>query len=277
MIFITNGSDSIPGSVSKQGQNTMPKQSVNNRGSGESEQTSTSQQDNGKPVSNTVPMESASTEKGGGGLSIVVIDDHEIVSLGVEHAFANADVPAEFFYARSTQDVPVYLGDRAVVILDLRLHDGSTPTESLAFLELRNLPAVVYTSADDPVLVREAIRAGAMAIVRKSAPAQELIQNVLAAADGQPSAGLDWAAALDVDRDFVGKLTETERAILEKYAAGEAAESIAHELAFSIHTVNKTVARVRDKYRQEGRKVESRVDLFRRAAEDGLISYFEPK
>lgn len=210
-----------------------------------------------------------------GMLSVVVIDDHEIVFLGVQHAFGAANVPAQFFYADSVHNIPKNLAAPAVAVLDLRLHDGSRPAESLGYLHSRGLPAVVYTSADNPVLVREAIGAGALAVVRKSAPPSELVDSILAAAEGEPSAGLDWAAALDADRDFVTEnLTKNEMAILALYASGETAEQIARRLSFSIHTVNKSVARIREKYRLDGRNVESRIDLFRRAAEDGVVSYF---
>lgn len=105
-----------------------------------------------------------------GALAIVVIDDHEIVFLGVQHAFSEAGVSADFFYADSVHKVPTPLRRPAVAVLDLRLHDGSRPAESLGHLHRLGLPTVVYTSADNPVLVREAIGAGALAVVRKSAP-----------------------------------------------------------------------------------------------------------
>ena len=94
-----------------------------------------------------------------GALSIVVIDDHEIVFLGVQHAFSEAGVSADFFYADSVHKVPTLLRLPAVAVLDLRLHDGSRPAESLGYLHRLGLPTVVYTSADNPVLVREAIGA----------------------------------------------------------------------------------------------------------------------
>lgn len=208
-------------------------------------------------------------------LSVAVIDDHEIVAFGVQRILETHNLDAKIFYSVSAIQVSADVKDPAVAVLDLRLHDGSTPTESIEILNRRGLPVVVYTSADDPVLVREAIAGGAMAVVRKSSPPEELVQTIIAAANGEPSAGLDWAAALDADRDFVAEnLTANETAILQLYASGETAEQISRSLSFSIHTVNKAVARIREKYRLAGRNVESRIDLFHRAAEDGIVSYF---
>ena len=207
-----------------------------------------------------------------GALAIVVIDDHEIVFLGVQHAFSEAGVSADFFYADSVHKVPTLLRLPAVAVLDLRLHDGSRPAESLGYLHRLGLPTVVYTSADNPVLVREAIGAGALAVVRKSAPPSELVESILAASEGRPSAGLDWAAALDADRDFVTEnLTKNETAILALYASGETAERVAQQLFISRETVLDHIRRIRTKYAAIDRPAPSKLDLYRRAVEDGII------
>ncbi len=208
-------------------------------------------------------------------LSVVVVDDHPVIGHGVRLIFEqhrlNVTVKAvQSVFDISEDDLP------DVLVLDLRLQDGTTPAQSIAHADQLGLPVVIYTSADDPVLVREAIAAGALAIARKSAPEQELVAAVLAAADGEPSASLDWAAALDADQDWVAdSLTEFETQVLALYAGGQSAAEVAAALFYSVHTVNKAVSRIRDKYRSSGRPADTRVDLFRRAAEDGLISYFD--
>ena len=164
---------------------------------------------------------------------------------------------------------------RVLVILDLRLEDGSTPTQNLREIEQRGLPVIAYTSAESPILVREAIAGGVLAIVRKSGPSSDLVRAIQDALDGRPSASLDWAAALDADEDFVVEyLAPIEADVLAHYAEGEKSETVARILSLSKNTVNTYVARIRDKYRAAGRPADTRVDLFRRAAEDGLVSYY---
>jgi len=98
----------------------------------------------------------------------------------------------------------------------------------------------------------------------------------VAAADGVTFPTPDWAAALDADEDFVAEhLSDLEAHILAHYASGESSASVARALSVSKNTVNTYIARIRDKYRESGRPAESRVDLFRRAAEDGLVSYYD--
>lgn len=230
--------------------------------------------DTGLPSPGTIgePPRSASHS---GPLSILVVDDHHVVGYGVRLIFEAVGIPATVTVISSVVDL-ASLPRPDVVVLDLRLHDGSTPTQSINTLHQVGLPVVVYTSGDDPMLVREAIAAGALAIIRKSAPEQELVSAVLAATKGEPSASLDWAAALDTDCDWVAdNLTNLETQILSHYACGQSAAEVAKELFYSVHTINKVVARIRDKYRIAGRPADSRVDLFRRAAEDGIVSYFD--
>ena len=95
---------------------------------------------------------------------------------------------------------------------------------------------------------------------------------VRAAADGEAVPGPDWASALDADEDFVARhLTSTEAGVLTYYASGATSGVVAREMDLSLATVNTYVTRIRNKYRAAGRPVHSRVDLFRRAVEDGLL------
>lgn len=205
---------------------------------------------------------------------IVVIDDHRVVGLGVKAAFEAQCADASISWYPTVPDAPWEHGQ--VAVLDLRLADGSAPDENIADINGRGVPVVVYTSGDDPYLVRRAIAGGALSIVRKSAPPEDLVEAVLAASDGATCPTPDWAAALDADEDFVAsRLSDLEARILAHYASGERSGSVARALNVSKNTVNTYIARIREKYRESGRPAESRVDLFRRAAEDGLLSYFD--
>ena len=205
---------------------------------------------------------------------IVVIDDHRVVGLGVKAAFENRGVDVSISWVPTAREARWKRGQ--VAVLDLRLADGSAPDTNIAYINGYGVPVVVYTSGDDPYLVRRAIAGGALSIIRKSAPPEDLVEAVLAAADGATFPTPDWAAALDADEDFVADhLSDLEVRILTHYASGESSACVARTLNVSKNTVNTYIARIRDKYREAGRHAESRVDLFRRAAEDGLVSYFE--
>lgn len=203
---------------------------------------------------------------------IGIIDDHPAVAGGVGaildaqpglHTVATAASVAELLRPGDHFDA---------ILLDLTLADGSIPTENLATLRETGVPVLVYTSGDQPALVREAARAGATGMIRKSEPPSVLVDAVHALLRGEVVASADWAAALDFDPDFVRvHLSPREAEVLGHYAAGETAERVAALLFISRETVLDHIRRIRLKYAQADRPAPTKVDLYRRAVEDGLV------
>jgi DNA-binding NarL/FixJ family response regulator len=77
---------------------------------------------------------------------------------------------------------------------------------------------------------------------------------------------------LDFDPEFVRvHLSPREAEVLGLYASGETAERVAALLFISRDTVLDHIRRVRTKYAQVDRAAPTKVDLYRRAVEDGLI------
>lgn len=158
------------------------------------------------------------------------------------------------------------------MLLDLNLADGSTPAQNVATLAALGVPVLVYTSGDRPQLVREAARAGADGMVRKSEAPEVIVYAVRAMLAGEVPTSADWAAALDSDPDFVdAQLSPREAEVLGLYASGETAERVASLLFISRETVLDHIRRIRAKYAQARRAAPTKVDLYRRAVEDGLI------
>lgn len=159
-----------------------------------------------------------------------------------------------------------------IVLLDLILADGSRPAGNVANLTSRGIPVLAYTSGDRPELVQEAGRAGAMGVIRKSEPPKRLIIAIQAVLRGEVVASPDWAAAIDTDDEFVtAQLTAREAEVLALYASGETAERVARRLYISRVTVIDHIRRIRAKYVAVDRPANSKVDLYLRAVEDGII------
>jgi DNA-binding CsgD family transcriptional regulator len=72
------------------------------------------------------------------------------------------------------------------------------------------------------------------------------------------------------------RLSRCEQQVLALYAAGAKAQTVATRLGVSGDTVNTYVRRVRQKYDRAGRPAASRIDLYRRAVEDGLVGDSAP-
>jgi DNA-binding NarL/FixJ family response regulator len=208
---------------------------------------------------------------------VALIDDHESVRLGLEAACVRA-VTKEVVFSGSS--VTEYLAWREssgaapadVVVLDLTLGDGTTVTENVRSLVTDGSSVIIHSVADRPAAVREALAAGAAGIVSKSAPIDDVIAAVRTVARGEPLNNVEWASAVEGDREFAdAQLSAREREVLRLYATGLPLKVVADRLGVAYSTAKENITRVRVKYVEVGRPAPTKVDLLRRAMEDGIV------
>jgi DNA-binding NarL/FixJ family response regulator len=118
---------------------------------------------------------------------ILVVDDHLVVREGLRWMLgpdSGIEIAAEAETgARGLEAIEADRPD--VVLLDIHLPDGSG-LDFLTTIRSRfpGLPVVMLTMSDEPAYVEEAVRAGAVGYLLKSAPRAELIRAIEAAAAG---------------------------------------------------------------------------------------------
>lgn len=210
-------------------------------------------------------------------IRVALIDDHESVRLGLEAACSRTD---HLRVAFSGQSVAAYLDWRTltnenpadVVVLDLTLGDGATVTENVTRLVHDGSPVIIHSVADRPAAVREALVAGAAGVVSKASRIDDVISAIGTVAQGNALDNVEWASAVDGDRDFAdAQLSSRERDVLRLYAAGLPLKTVAERLGVAYSTAKENITRVRVKYVEVGRPAPTKVDLLRRAMEDGLV------
>ena len=208
---------------------------------------------------------------------VALIDDHESVRLGLEAACARAQKVVVF----SGSDVTGYLDWRSfngappadVVVLDLTLGDGTTVTENVRRLVADGSSIIIHSVADRPAAVREALAAGAAGVVSKASPIGDVIAAISTVAGGEPLNNVEWASAVEGDRAFAdAQLSARERDVLRLYAAGLPLKVVADRLGVAYSTAKENITRVRVKYVEVGRPAPTKVDLLRRAMEDGILA-----
>lgn len=214
--------------------------------------------------------ESAAPRAATGPWRVGVVDDHESVVEGLKSIIDSGDGMTFVAGAATVDDLLAQRVDMDLVVLDLRLADGSSPSVNVATLSARDIRTLVYTSGDELYLVRQAAAAGVMGVLRKSVGRAEIQSAIRVAASGQHVATMDWAAALDSDPDFVD-LPPRLRQVLQLYASGESTQRVAGETGLSAETVTDYVNRIRRRYRDAGRPAPTKTDLFKRAVEDGWL------
>ncbi|MGO1848664.1 MULTISPECIES: response regulator transcription factor [unclassified Microbacterium] len=208
-------------------------------------------------------------------IRVALIDDHESVRLGLVAAIRRAGWEAIYAGASVADFLAWRQAERAaaadVVLLDLTLGDGTTVTENVTRLA-RESSVIIHSVADRPSAVREALVAGAAGVVSKASPLDDVIDAVGVVARGDQLNNVEWASAVEGDRAFAdAQLSIREREVLRMYAAGLPLKAVAERLGVAYSTAKENVTRVRVKYTEVGRPAPTKVDLLRRAVEDGLV------
>lgn len=210
--------------------------------------------------------------------TVALIDDHESVRLGLEAALAR-DGEQTVVFSGST--VGEYLQWRRtsghspadVVVLDLTLGDGATVTENVTSLVADGASVVIHSVADRPAAVRESLAAGAAGVISKSSSLDDVLDAIRTVANGDALNNVEWASAVDGDHAFAdAQLAAREREVLRLYATGLPLKAVAERLGVAYSTAKENITRIRVKYVEVGRPAPTKVDLLRRAMEDGIVT-----
>jgi DNA-binding NarL/FixJ family response regulator len=205
---------------------------------------------------------------------VAIVDDHEAVRLG----FAGSCEKFDFDLVGSAGTVDELLEqiagkDCEVVVTDLSLDDGSLVASNVEQLIEAGPAVLIFSIADKPSLMRSALRAGAIAIVPKSQPMAELAEAIRLAAKGAIINNSETSATIDADSLFKdANLSAREREVLSLYASGMSLKQVAYQLEIKQSSAKEHIDRVRVKYAKLGREAATKVDLFKRALEDGILS-----
>ncbi|WP_430868136.1 response regulator transcription factor [Demequina aurantiaca] len=204
--------------------------------------------------------------------TIALVEDHALIALGFRDLIATADDLRLVGMVETVAELDGLGESVELVVLDLRLADGSMPEDNVRAVHARGAHVLVYTGAEDRRMIQSAARSGALGLIRKSADPETLLDAIRTAAHGREVFGVDWAAAIDSDTQLPdAKLSAREQEILSLYASGETATSVASIAQLSRDTVADYVSRIRRKYANVGRPATTRIDLYKRALEDGLL------
>ncbi|OFJ50749.1 response regulator [Mycolicibacterium grossiae] len=211
------------------------------------------------------------------GCTVMVVDDHPIWRDAVAR-----DLAEQGFEVVATADGVASARRRAgvvgpdVVVMDMRLADGTGVEATTAVLEVSPSTRVLVLSAsDERDDVLEAVKAGATGYLVKSASKVELAEAVRATREGRAVftpglAGLVLGEYRRIARapdagPATPSLTERETEVLRHVAKGLTARQIAERLSISHRTVENHVQATFRKL-----QVANRVELARYAIEHGL-------
>src|SRR5690606_22376267 len=124
---------------------------------------------------------------------IALVEDHALITVGFKDLMASADDLTLVGMVNTVEGLSDLTGPLDLVVLDLRLNDGSSPEENVAAIHGLGAEVLIYTGAEDRKLIQAAARSGALGLIRKSADPGILLEAVRTAAHGIEWFGTDWA------------------------------------------------------------------------------------
>ncbi|MFK0133269.1 response regulator [Streptomyces rubiginosohelvolus] len=210
-------------------------------------------------------------------ITVALVDDDRMLTDGMRawlggvpglRLVATATTPAELLRAPDPE-LPYAAPD--VVLLDLRLGDGSDPVDNIRLLLSSGSRVLVISTVPDRARIIESVRAGADGYLTKDNDLPTLVAAIedVAAGRGAHSPELAFACAHD-DSPARPRLSPRERQILLDYASGMTLKSAARRAGITVHTAKDYLDRVKAKYRQAGRPAYTKIDLARLVREDSL-------
>ncbi len=211
-------------------------------------------------------------------VTVGIVDDHESVRIGLKASCLEVGYTVVGTGANVKEFVRELSGQPCdVVVLDLSLGDGSTVTSNVKSAQSTGAAVLVHTIADRVASVRESLAAGAAGVIPKSIGTRTVMAAVATVARGDVLNNLEWATAIDADRDFAkAQLGRRERDVLHLYASGLPLKLVASQLGIANSTAREYLDRIRVKYVEVGRPAPTKVDLLRRAVEDGILPGLDP-
>jgi DNA-binding NarL/FixJ family response regulator len=211
------------------------------------------------------------TERVAGRVRVGVVDDHDLLLAGARALMSAQNSPAQFVVGAKTVDGLLDRGHELdVVLLDVRLSDGSQPEENVRRLCERGCRVLLHADLRHRETGPTLYRSQAAGVVWKNRGVLSLLDAVVTVARGQRWSDR-FLDGLAVDGP---RLTERETQVLRAYVSGctyaETAATL--EPAIGVESVKTYLARIRKRYEAVGRPATSRIELRQRAVEDGIIA-----
>lgn len=204
-------------------------------------------------------------------IRVAAVDDHPLMLMGLGTALALRD-GIEFVGTAETVDAVASISPRPdVVLLDLQLGDGSRPMDNARVLLEGGYAVLVYTDGRRKPFMADALLAGAQGIVLKGDTPDTLIDAIETVHGGETFLSAELGEVLGSSTLLRPQLSPREVEVLILVSQGLVSKQIARALDVKEATVKEHLKRIRGKYADLGRAAGTRVELHRRAIEDGHV------
>lgn len=207
-------------------------------------------------------------------IRVIILEDHPMMRETLEARLVTHSEDMRVLYAGpSIEDAQVLAARSAVdcVILDLDLGDGASFTENLEQVLAIGAPILVVSANASPSAVQMAMSRGVKGYVSKQSPPAEFIRAFDAVIADQVYVSTDLAAMMSAETGGRVSLSAQEQRALMLYSSGMKLDAVARRMGVSSATAKEYIRRVRMKYAAAGTPAPTKIELYRKAHEEGLL------
>lgn len=205
-------------------------------------------------------------------IRLALVDDHKLLLSGLSAWIRDAADDIELaIVATSWPELlthPNFPVD--IVLLDLDLKDQIPVPLKISMLNTAKVKTVLMSAYSNPQLVRDGLDAGALGYLIKSEDVADMISAVRGAMRGEAHISSELQNTLS-SNDSAPRLAEQERRVMAMYAQGKSIKNIAFDLNITEETTKSYLKRLREKYRNAGIDIGTKVALRKQAIFDGII------
>ena len=204
-------------------------------------------------------------------LTVLIADDHPLIIAGIRRTIDHVEDMHVVGEAQSGAELTQLIDRRRpdIVLMDLRM-PGVSGTEMIELIRERwpETKTVVLSACDDAPTIDAVLQAGASAYVLKTAASLDITSIIRQAASGAvlPAPMTPPVRAAAAQSPSAPCLTDRERDILSRVAAGMTTAAISRELWVSEHTIKFHLTNI---YRKLG--VPNRAGAVRFALQHGIV------
>lgn len=192
-------------------------------------------------------------------IKVISIDDHEIISSGLEKLFSSTKDIIHSGYCKTKSELENLINSKyvddannLVALVDIKLENESG-FDCADYLVSRGVKCLMYSSYSNAGFIVKTMEHKINGFISKNADIKEIITSIRSVFDGDTYIQKDLISNMMYASSIIVTLTKKERELLNLISEHLSNEEMAHKLNLSKRTVENYISRIFDKFNVKNR------------------------
>lgn len=192
-------------------------------------------------------------------IKVISIDDHELISIGLEKLFSSTKDIIHSGYCKTKSELENLINSKyvddannLVALVDIKLENESG-FDCADYLVSRGVKCLMYSSYSNAGFIVKTMEHKINGFISKNADKGEIITSVRSVFNGETYIQKDLITTMMYATSIIVTLTKKERELLNLISEHLSNDEIAHKLNLSKRTVENYISRIFDKFNVKNR------------------------